>query len=161
MDYRVLSDFLYDLPEWRDSLEQAECADWKGDDPDLVDWPLAKWLCDLKDSNEFVAADTDIISAIINLLDLEGVGSFSPDFINKVLASEKGKANSSFEDLCWEHTEDNYHPGDSGDPREELEALVAERDFEKWYKDNVQLPSEVCAEASSGGTLYWFNKSRW
>lgn len=157
-----MSDVAYGISEWRTSYEQAEIAEWDAKSSDLQDWPIAQWMCGLVQTDETVKKDPEIMEAAINLLDEEGHNDgFSPEFFSKVLRSEKGKTGSSFEELCWEHADENYNPGEPGDPRQEFESFVTDDDFESWYRNNVMLSHEVCAEPSVGGTLFWFNKDRW
>lgn len=157
-----MSDTDFSLAEWRDSYEQAEIADWKDEGTTLSDWPLAQFLCGMVENSETIRKDPESMQAAISVLNDEGYNDgFSAEFFVKVMKSANGKTGNSFEELCREHAEDNYHPGEDGDPREEFEKFVSDDDFESWYANNAMRDGEVCAEDDAGGTLFWFNKNQW
>jgi hypothetical protein len=157
----MMSDMDFPLQEWRDSYEQAEIAEWNTHSPDLHDWPLAQFMCGMVKNNDTIRRDPESMQAAMNVLASEDYDGFSPEFFNKVMQSANGKTGESFEELCREHAEENYHPGEEGDPREEFESFTTADDFESWYTNNVIRDGEVCAEDDAGGTLFWFNKNKW
>lgn len=158
-----MSDMNYSIQEWRDGYEQAEIADWDGKSSDLHDWPISQFLCGMAENNETIHKDPESMQAAINLIDADGryADGFSPEFFVGVMKSANGKTGDNFEELCQEHAEENYHPGEEGDPRTKFESFTSENDFESWYYNNAVSNGEVAATDDAGGTLFWFNTNKW
>jgi hypothetical protein len=160
-----MSDVTYSAAEWQLNIEQAGIASWNEDDPDLVDYPLAQWICKQpypEANDKHGRTDTGLLmEAVANVLEDEGFEEFSPETFLSVLHSFNGETSNDFFTLVRENLHDEQgvaeHLLDTtikgiGDSDE---AMVA------WYMKNGVADGEVYTETNAGGTAYWFKKNEW
>lgn len=146
----------HSIQEWKDSYDQAEIAMFREADPDLVDWPLAQFMCKTADTRDVVAKDPLIMQAIINMVDSEGFDGLDPETFTTILGTANGTTKDDFQELVQEHIQEAYGPEEEGRP--DVTQFVSEDDWELWYRNHAMGPTEVYGDTIGGGTLYWFDR---
>ena len=149
-----MSDVLYSVDEWNKALESAENNYFDGTDAEAESGPLAAWLCE-QYTHDKVSQDSEVLEAVINVLEDQGYDAFSPETYMTVLLSYRGETMASFRHLVQEYMVEQYGFDGStpGDPDED--------DYRKWYLDHCRNDDEVYTGVASGSGYYWFLKNSW
>lgn len=159
-----MSGVLYNVQEWRDSLEEAQIADSTGDAAGLVQFPLAVWLCRLPlvqirrdhssvDPFGLMYAALDLMTAPDGS-DPEDSATFAPREFMKTLRAFGGETSSDFEALCHEYA------SEQGVPEHLFPSMFRDMDSDDhaaWYLDHAAGEGVTYREDPAGGTAYWFN----
>ncbi|MCP9209560.1 hypothetical protein [Streptomyces cucumeris] len=145
----------YSRDEWDSALEAAESLDWDPVDAEEQHSPLAQWLCDQVIDHDKVERDVARIEAALNVLTERGEGEVSPERLIDVLNSYQGETVDDWRTLAEEYADEN------GIELVFLNGTPTEDDYHKWYVGRGVWAGEVCAGTSVGGSLYWFDSSKW
>jgi hypothetical protein len=153
---RTIVETKYTLNEWRMALDIAEINDFNGVTSGREGGPLAAFLCEMFTRGP-VGGDSDLLEAVINVIEEDGgTVRFSQKRFRTVLKSSRGDTVADFEALTAKYLQKNH-----GISLEYLPGNPDADDFKTWYLRNAVSETKTYTEVTSGGSFYWFDRTKW